>query len=90
MFNTATTNARDRWESLQVSQPLSVGIRDTSQVYIRRDEQGNVILSKQPFETDSWQPLLAMLQNVVVPGNFLAAEDRLQGMIERDPFKNRF
>ncbi|CAI0966945.1 antitoxin [Serratia fonticola] len=63
---------------------------DTSQVYIRRDEQGNVILSKQPFETDSWQPLLAMLQNVVVPGNFLAAEDRLQGMIERDPFNNRF
>ncbi|WP_411752118.1 antitoxin [Serratia sp. (in: enterobacteria)] len=63
---------------------------DTSQVYIRRDEQGNVILSKQPLETDSWQPLLAMLQNVVVPGNFLAAEDRLQGITERDPFNNRF
>lgn len=59
---------------------------DTAQDYIFRDEQGNVILSKQ---SDSWQPLLTMLKNGAVPGNFLATEDRQQGITERDPFNNR-
>lgn len=60
---------------------------DTNQVYIHRDEQGNVILSKQPMKPDSWQPLLEMLQTTVVPEDFLTAEDRQQGVAERDPFK---
>ncbi|MBL5906164.1 antitoxin [Serratia fonticola] len=60
---------------------------DVDQVYIRRDEQGNVILSKHPMKLDSWQPLLTMLQNVAVPADFLTADDRQQGVSERDPFK---
>lgn len=60
---------------------------DTDQVYIRRDEQGNVILSTQPMKPDSWQPLLTMLQRVAVPDDFLTAEERQQGIAERDPFK---
>lgn len=60
---------------------------DTDQVYIRRDEQGNVILSAQPMKPDSWQPLLTMLQRVAVPDDFLTAEERQQGIAERDPFK---
>lgn len=60
---------------------------DTDQVYIRRGERGDVILSKYPMKPDSWQPLLERLQSVAVPDDFLTAADRQQGVAERDPFK---
>ncbi|MGO2434550.1 MAG: antitoxin, partial [Serratia proteamaculans] len=59
---------------------------DTDRVYIRRDREGNVILSKYPEKPDSWAPLLQMIEQAQVPQDFLVAEDRQQGIAIRDPF----
>jgi antitoxin VapB len=59
---------------------------DTARVYLRRDREGNVILSKYPAKPDSWAPLLQMIAQTQVPQDFLTAEDRQQGMATRDPF----
>ncbi len=59
---------------------------DTDRVYIRRDKEGNVILSKYPAKPDSWGPLLQMIEQTQVPQDFLVAEDRQQGIANRDPF----
>ncbi|CAI1730808.1 MAG: antitoxin [Serratia proteamaculans] len=59
---------------------------DTDRVCIRRDREGNVILSKYPAKPDSWAPLLQMIEQTQVPQDFLVAEDRQQGIAIRDPF----
>ena len=59
---------------------------DTDRVYIRRDREGNVILSKYPAKPDSWAPLLSIIAQTPVPQEFLGAEDRQQGVADRDPF----
>lgn len=59
---------------------------DTDRVYIRRDREGNVILSKYPAKPDSWAPLLQMIEKTQVPHDFLADDERQQGSATRDPF----
>ena len=59
---------------------------DTDRVYIRRDREGNVILSKYPAKPDSWEPLLNMIANTPVSHDFLGADERQQGIADRDPF----
>lgn len=51
---------------------------DTDQVYIRQDEEGNVILSKNPAKPDSWDNIFSLLEKADVPDNFLDAEERNQ------------
>lgn len=59
---------------------------DTDQVYIRQDEEGNVILSKNPAKPDSWDNVFSLLEKADVPDNFLDAEERNQPPESRDPF----
>jgi antitoxin VapB len=59
---------------------------DTDCVYIRREENGDVVLSTRPAKPDNWEVLLNMLRNNPVPDDFLDAEDRQQGVADRDPF----
>ncbi|HDL6964091.1 TPA: AbrB/MazE/SpoVT family DNA-binding domain-containing protein [Yersinia enterocolitica] len=59
---------------------------DTDKVYIRRDENGNVILSRQPAKPDSWDHLLQLINKTRVPADFLSTDERQQGTAGRDPF----
>ncbi|MFA3759813.1 AbrB/MazE/SpoVT family DNA-binding domain-containing protein [Yersinia sp. 2544 StPb PI] len=59
---------------------------DTDQVYIRRDENGNIILSKQPAKPDDWSQLLQLINKTRVPADFLSINERQQGTANRDPF----
>ncbi|CAM3412881.1 AbrB/MazE/SpoVT family DNA-binding domain-containing protein [Xenorhabdus nematophila] len=63
---------------------------DTDQVYIRKNENGDVILSKNRPSTDNWDNFFNMLSAVSVPDNFLDANDRNQDDTERDPFEGVF
>lgn len=59
---------------------------DTDKVYIRRDENGNVILSKQPAKPDNWDHLLHVINKTRVPADFLSIHEHQQGTASRDPF----
>lgn len=57
---------------------------DTKEVYIRHDpETGDVILSRKPT---TWDDFFAALKDVWIPDDFLSAQERNQGVHERDPF----
>lgn len=58
---------------------------DTESVYIRRDEEGNVVLTAQPVQTKSWDNFFRMLANTDVPDSFLSKEERNQSVTTRDP-----
>ena len=54
------------------------------EVYIRRDPRtGDIVLSRKP---DSWDALFTMDTLGAVPADFMSAEDRQQGIHQRDPF----
>ena len=54
------------------------------EVFIRRDDAtGDVILSARPRSLDRF---FAALAEARTPDDFLTAEDRRQGVEERDPF----
>jgi antitoxin VapB len=57
---------------------------DGKEVFIRRDEKtGEVILSPRP----TWKEILAVLDSVDIPDDYLSAEERNQGPPqERDLF----
>jgi len=59
---------------------------DTDRVYIRQHENGDLIISKYRTESDSWSPLLKMLENTHFPDDFLDTKDRNQDVSTRDPF----
>lgn len=58
---------------------------DTESVYIRRDEEGNVVLTAQPVQTKSWDNFFRMLANTDIPDSFLSKEERNQSVTTRDP-----
>lgn len=58
---------------------------DTKSVYIRRDEEGNVVLTAQPVQKKSWDNFFRMLANTDVPDSFLSKEERNQSVTTRDP-----
>ena len=58
---------------------------DTENVYIRRDEQGNVVLTAKSAQVKSWDNFFRLLENTTVPDSFLSQEERNQGMTKRDP-----
>lgn len=54
-----------------------------TEVFIRKDPQtGDVILSRRP---ESWDGLLQAIKAGDVPDDFLAPDERLQGVAQRDP-----
>lgn len=59
---------------------------DSDEVFIRRDPvTGDVILSRKP---DSWDGFLCLLQDDVVPGDFLGEQERNQAVTaSKDPFE---
>lgn len=58
---------------------------DTKEVFVRQDPvTGDVILSRKPAD---WDGFFAILNTVDVPADFLDAEDRAQGLHDRDPFE---
>ncbi|MGV7963073.1 antitoxin [Photorhabdus tasmaniensis] len=59
---------------------------DTDRVYIRRDDNGNIILSKQPAKPDNLEHFFNLLEKTTVPSTFLDADERQQGIADRDPF----
>ncbi|MFB0711684.1 antitoxin [Buttiauxella noackiae] len=59
---------------------------DTDRVYIRKDKEGNVILSKKPAKPEGWDNVFALLKKAKVPSNFLDEQERNQGTADRDPF----
>lgn len=58
---------------------------ETENVWIRRDEAGNVVLTAKPAGEKSWDEFFRMLENTTVPASFLTPEDRNQSMTKRDP-----
>ncbi|MDE9465549.1 AbrB/MazE/SpoVT family DNA-binding domain-containing protein [Xenorhabdus bovienii] len=60
---------------------------DTDRVYIRQDENGDVILSKNKEKSDSWEPFFELLKNTAIPADFLDVDDRNQDVSVRDPFE---
>ncbi|POP44651.1 AbrB/MazE/SpoVT family DNA-binding domain-containing protein [Superficieibacter electus] len=59
---------------------------DTDKVYIRRDEEGNVILSKKPSKPDNWDHVFGLIKKARIPDTFLDEDERNQDITERDPF----
>ncbi|CDG16281.1 antitoxin [Xenorhabdus doucetiae] len=62
---------------------------DTDHVYIRKNENGDVILSKNK-STDNWDSFLNMLHTLSVPDDFLNINERNQEITQRDPFGDIF
>ena len=58
---------------------------DTESVYIRRDEEGNVVLAAKRVLIKSWDNFLRMLAETNVPDTFLSKEERNQSVTTRDP-----
>lgn len=58
---------------------------DTENVYIHRDEQGNVVLTAKIAQEKSWDNFFRLLENTTVPDSFLSREERNQGITKRDP-----
>lgn len=58
---------------------------ETESVYIRRDEEGNVVLAAEPAQEKSWDEFFRLLENLTVPDSFLSPEERNQSITKRDP-----
>ncbi|WP_437609432.1 antitoxin [Erwinia sp. V71] len=59
---------------------------DTDRVYIRQDDEGNVILSKNPARPANWDNFFQLLKKTRVPDEFLREDERNQEIADRDPF----
>ncbi|MCR1315963.1 AbrB/MazE/SpoVT family DNA-binding domain-containing protein [Enterobacter soli] len=59
---------------------------DTENVYIRRDEQGNVVLTAMSEKARHREIFLRLLKQTHVPDSFLSKEKRNQSYTTRDPF----
>lgn len=58
---------------------------ETKEVFIRRDpETGDVILSRKP---STWDDFFALLKRADIPADFLEAQERNQGIQDRDPLQ---
>ncbi|MEG5550113.1 AbrB/MazE/SpoVT family DNA-binding domain-containing protein [Enterobacter wuhouensis] len=58
---------------------------DTESVYIRRDDEGNVVLTAKSTQVKSWDEFFRLLENTNVPESFLSPEERNQSVTKRDP-----
>lgn len=60
---------------------------DTDRVYIRKAENGDVIISKNRFYRDDWSQFFGVLNRTAVPKDLLNYSDRNQGVADRDPLE---
>lgn len=58
---------------------------ESENVFISRDEAGNVVLRAKPVQEKSWDNFFRMLEKTTVPESFLSPEERNQSMTKRDP-----
>ena len=81
MTQTAKLFKNGRSQAVRLPAPFRF---EGEEVFIRRDEAtGDVILSARPRSLDRF---FAALAEARTPSDFLTAEDRRQGVEERDPF----
>lgn len=60
---------------------------DTESVWIRRDEEGNVVLRTMSEKEKHRENFLRLLKQTQVPDSFLSKEERNQSYTTRDPFE---
>ncbi|URN99372.1 AbrB/MazE/SpoVT family DNA-binding domain-containing protein [Leclercia adecarboxylata] len=60
---------------------------DTDSVYIRRDEEGNVVLRAMSEKERHREHFLRLLRQTHFPDSFLSKEERNQSYTTRDPFE---
>ncbi|EOC9245140.1 antitoxin [Enterobacter cloacae] len=60
---------------------------DTESVYIRRDEEGNVILTARSEKERHRDNFLRLLKQTDVPDSFLSKEEHNQSYTTRDPLE---
>ncbi|ENA0610678.1 AbrB/MazE/SpoVT family DNA-binding domain-containing protein [Enterobacter bugandensis] len=58
---------------------------DSKSVYIRRDGEGNVVLTARSERVKTWDNFFRLLENTNVPESFLSKEERNQSVTQRDP-----
>ncbi len=58
---------------------------DSKSVYIRRDDEGNVVLTARSERVKTWDNFFRLLENTNVPESFLSKEERNQSVTQRDP-----
>ena len=56
---------------------------ETESVYIRRDEEGNVVLTPKAEQVKTWDNFFRLLENTNVPDSFLSKEERNQSHVGR-------
>lgn len=59
---------------------------NTDRVYIRKNDKGDVILSKNKFYRNDWTEFLNTLNQISLPDDFLDSKERKQDLTKRDPF----
>ena len=57
---------------------------ETECVYIRRDEEGNVVLTPKAEQVKTWDNFFRLLEKTTVPDSFLSKEERNQSVTKRD------
>ncbi|MBN4835326.1 antitoxin [Enterobacter hormaechei] len=60
---------------------------ETESVYIRRDDEGNVVLTPKAEQVKTWDNFLRMLKQTHVPDDFLSKEERNQSYTTRNPLE---
>ncbi|WGL99960.1 AbrB/MazE/SpoVT family DNA-binding domain-containing protein (plasmid) [Arsenophonus sp. aPb] len=59
---------------------------NTDRVYIRKNDKGDVILSKNKFYRNDWTEFLNILNQISLSDDFLDSKERKQDLTKRDPF----
>ncbi|HDR1435575.1 TPA: AbrB/MazE/SpoVT family DNA-binding domain-containing protein [Pasteurella multocida] len=59
---------------------------DAEQVYVRKEQNGDIVLSLTSSKEASWKHLFELLPKIKGCDNFLSQEERNQTTAVRDPF----
>ncbi|HHE3463245.1 antitoxin [Pasteurella multocida] len=59
---------------------------DAEQVYVRKEQNGDIVLSLTSSKEASWKQLFKLLPEIKDCDDFLSQEERNQTMAVRDPF----
>ncbi|HHE3569101.1 TPA: antitoxin [Pasteurella multocida] len=59
---------------------------DAEQVYVRKEQNGDIVLSLTSSKEGSWKQLFKLLPEIKDCDDFLSQEERNQTMAVRDPF----
>ena len=59
---------------------------DVDKVYVRRNADGDIVLSKHSMQQQNWLKLLSLLPKIQLDNDFLSEKERNQDTVQRDPF----